>query len=414
MKRLAILILMLPVLLAAGEYSLDDMIQYGLKNSYTIQKNELSAYSSASSLRSAKWNLLPEAAVSANVDKDFDPVVPGNDLSSSAGFSVSKTISLNDAAYFNYRFASLDNQSALLRLNEGYRSYAFAVFNAYMEALASGKRLSSLEENLAIQTRVWEQSKVMLQLGKTTPFEVKQSEIAVMNSRISIIQLQNSISTARSRLFALVQMPDEGFPLADVEVNIDKELPEFTTAEISELQLLQQDIKRNDLSMKQGFLDKFPQVSVGYNYNRRVGGADFDFDTYSGSHGVNLSLSYSLWNHFRNGESATRTKISRQLSQIAYDDKSDQLKRDYDNMTQELQYLVRLDELYNEKLTQSREQIKQAEERYRLGLIQLLELDKTRTDYIDADIAYYANRYQIIQKQEAMNQLLSKQILGKW
>jgi hypothetical protein len=47
-------------------------------------------------------------------------------------------------------------------------------------------------------------------------------------------------------------------------------------------------------------------------------------------------------------------------------------------------------------------------------MIQLLELDKTRTDYIDADIAYYANRYQIIQKQEAVNQLLSKQILGKW
>lgn len=414
MKRLVFLILLLPVVLAAGEYSLDDLIQYGLKNSYTIQKNELSAYSSASSFRTSKWNLLPEVGVNANVNKDLDPVVAGSDVSSSAGLSVSKTISLNDAAYFSYRNAALENQSAVLRLNEGYRSYAFSVFNAYMEALAAGKRLSSLEENLAIQTRVWEQSKVMLQLGKTTPFEVKQSEIAVMNSRISILQLQNTISTARSRLFALVQMPDEGYPLRELEVEIDKALPEFTTAQVSELQLLQQEIKQSDLSLKQSFLSNFPEVSLGYNFSRKVGGADFDFDTYSTSHGVNLSLSYSLWNHFRNGEMATRTKISKQMAQLSYEDKSDQLKRDYDNLTQELQYLVRLNELYSEKLTQSREQIKQAEERYRLGMIQLLELDKTRTDYIDADIAYYANRYQIIQKQEAVNQLLSKQILGKW
>jgi outer membrane protein TolC len=83
-------------------------------------------------------------------------------------------------------------------------------------------------------------------------------------------------------------------------------------------------------------------------------------------------------------------------------------------MTKELEYLLRLDELYSERLTQSREQIRIAEERYRLGMIQLLDLDKTRTDYISSDIEYYTNRYQIIQKQEAVNYLLANKILGKW
>ncbi len=413
MKRLAFLILMLPVCLAAGEYNLEKLIEHGLQNSFAVQKNELSAKSAVSNLNSAKWNLLPEAAVNAGVNKDLDPVAGGNDLSSSAGFSLSKTISLNDAAYFAYRYAALDNETAKMQLAANTKDYVYQVFSAYIEALSAQKRLSSLEENLAIQNRVWEQSKVMLQLGKTTPFEVKQNEIAVMNSRISIIQLQNTISTARSNLFALIQMQDEGLPLAEVEVNVDKSLPEYST-DVTSLKLLQQDLKRNNLNRKQDFLEYLPQLSLGYNFSRKVGGADFDMDTYSTSHGVNLSLSYSLWNHFRNGESATRNKINMQMSQIAYDEKADQLKRSYDSQKQELEYLLRLDELYSEKLAQSSEQIKQAEERYRLGLIELLELDKTRTDYIDADIAYYANRYQIVQKQEAINKLLSKQILGKW
>ena len=73
-----------------------------------------------------------------------------------------------------------------------------------------------------------------------------------------------------------------------------------------------------------------------------------------------------------------------------------------------------MDELYQERLEQSQEQIRIAEERYRLGMIQLLELDKTRTEYIDSNIQYNANRYQIIKKQEELNHMLSQKILGKW
>lgn len=414
MKRFSILIMMLPVLLLAGEYNLDQLIKYGLKNSYSVQKSELSASSSSSSLKTAKWDLMPEAEITAGISQDFDPIAPQSGLSSKAGFSLSKTISLNDAAYFNYRYASLDNQSAQLKLSQGYSDYAYQVFTAYMEVLAATKRQTSLQENLAIQTRVWEQSKVLLQLGKTTPFDVKQNEIAVMNSRISILQLDNTISTARSKLFALVQMQDEGFELADLDADITQSVPAFSTAENIDIKLLEQEIKRDEISLKRDFLDNFPRVSLAYNFSREVGGADFDFDTYSTNHGVNLNLSYSLWNHFRNNESKTRTKISKQMAMLSLDGTADQLKRDYDIANQELQYLVRLDELYSDKLAQSSEQIKQGEERYRLGLIQLLELDKTRTDYIDADIAYNANRYQIILKQEQINKLLNHKIMGKW
>ena len=157
MKRLAFLILMLPVCLTAGEYNLEQLINHGLESSFTVQKNELSAKSTASSLNSAKWNLLPEATVNAGIDKNLDPVAGANDLSSSAGFSLSKTISLNDAAYFNYRYAALDNDTAKMQLASNTKDYVFQVFNAYIEALSAQRKQSSLEENLAIQTRVWEQ-----------------------------------------------------------------------------------------------------------------------------------------------------------------------------------------------------------------------------------------------------------------
>lgn len=53
--------------------------------------------SSQSMLNTSKWNLLPDASVNGGIKKDFDTAVETDDVTSSAGFSLSKTISLNDA-----------------------------------------------------------------------------------------------------------------------------------------------------------------------------------------------------------------------------------------------------------------------------------------------------------------------------
>jgi len=414
MKVITVILMLLPLLLAAQSYTLEELITYGLENSFSVQKSALSYQSSKSTLNTSKWNLLPDASVSGGIKKDFDPAVNTDDVTSSAGLSIGKTISLNDAAYFNYLYASLDTKTANMKLEQTRRAYAYEVFSAYLKVLSSQKQRSSLEENLQIQIRVWEQSKILLQLGKTTPFEVKQNEIAVLNSNISLMKLDNTIANARKELFALVQMQDENYPLTELELNIQKEIPAFNTEKNADLNILNQELKRLNLQLKQNKLDDFPRLNLAYNFDRYVSGADFDFDRYNTNHGISLTLSYPLFNIGENAESRTRTKISRQLSQVAIEEKKDQLQRDYDSALRELQYLKRMNELYSEQLAQSREQITQAEERYRLGLIELLELDKTRTNYIETDISYNTNLYSIIAKQEEINYLLSEPVLGKW
>ena len=406
--------MLLPLLLAAQSYTLEELITYGLENSFSVQKSYLSSQSSQSMLNTSKWNLLPDASVNGGIKKDFDTAVETDDVTSSAGFSLSKTISLNDAAYFNYLYASLDTKTANMQLEQTRKTYAYNVFSAYLKVLSSQKQRSSLEENLQIQIRVWEQSKILLQLGKTTPFEVKQNEIAVLNSNISLMKLDNTIANARKELFALVQMQDESYPLTELELNIRKEIPEFRTDKNIDINILNQELNRLNLQLKQNKLDDFPRFNLAYNLDRSVSGADFDFDRYNTNHGISLTLSYPLFNIFENSESRTRTKISRQLSQVTMEEKKDQLQRDYDSALRELQYLKRMNELYSEQLAQSREQITQAEERYRLGLIELLELDKTRTNFIETDISYNNNLYSIIAKQEEINYLLSEPLLGKW
>jgi len=415
MKRLmSLLIIALPLLLMAQQYSLDDLIRQGMEKSWTTQRNRLSFESSASQLSSATWNLLPDADLGLRINQNLHNQTSSADLTSAFNFSISKVISLNDPAWFNYRQAKISRQQAELDYQTGISAYAYDVFDAYIKVLSAQKQLHSLTENLAIQTRVWEQAKVLRQLGKNTDFDVKQSEIAVMNSRISIMQLENTIRSNREKLFGLVLVTDEGHPLADLEPDPQYQIPEFISEELSQIRNLKAELQSAKLSRTQSRLDFLPRLSLGYGFSRNISGDNFEFDTYSSTHNVYLNLSYSLWNQFKQHQSHKRSDIGYRLAELSLMDKTDELARQYQNATQELEYLLRLDELLKEKLDQSSQQIKIAEERYRLGLIELLELDKTRTDYIDADIAYNANRYQILTAQQGLNFLLSKKILGQW
>jgi len=415
MKRLmSLLIIALPLLLMAQQYSLDDLIRQGMEKSWTTQRNRLSFESSASQLSSATWNLLPDADLGLRINQNLHNQTSSADLTSAFNFSISKVISLNDPAWFNYRQAKISRQQAELDYQTGISAYAYDVFDAYIKVLSAQKQLHSLTENLAIQTRVWEQAKVLRQLGKNTDFDVKQSEIAVMNSRISIMQLENTIRSNREKLFGLVLVTDEGHPLADLEPDPQYQIPEFISEELSQIRNLKAELQSAKLSRTQSRLDFLPRLSLGYGFSRNISGDNFEFDTYSSTHNVYLNLSYSLWNQFKQHQSHKRSDIGYRLAELSLMDKTDELARQYQNATQELEYLLRLDELLKEKLDQSSQQIKIAAERYRLGLIELLELDKTRTDYIDADIAYNANRYQILTAQQGLNFLLSKKILGQW
>jgi len=414
MKVFTMLLLLCPLLLMAQQYSLDELMDQGLKNSFSVQKSELSTKAAETSLSSAKWNLAPDLNVNAGVDKDLAPLTGAEDLSSYAGISLSKTISLNDPSYFGYKKAVVNSQTAELNLKQSKQSYAYQVISAYLDVLSAERQRSSLNENLNIQNRVWEQSKVLLQLGKTTNFDVKQNEIAVMNSQIALMELENTIANARTKLFGLVQVPDGGYPLSDVALDLQQAVPACNPDNSNDIRLLQFEQQSNALEMKQGKLDNYPRLSMDYSLARKVSGGDFDFDRYNTTHTLGLSLSYPLLNYFKNGNNVTQLKINDQLTQLSIREKQDQIKRDYDNNVNELNYLLRLQELLQQKLAQSQEQIKQAEERYRLGMIDILELDKTRTEYIDADISYNTNGYKIIAKQEAINYLLSQPLMGKW
>jgi len=415
MKRFIIILLFIPMVLCARQYTLDELIQLGIEKSTSSQKSRLSTASAASNLATSKWNLLPEASVNLSAEqKIYNPLPVGSDISSGVGVTLSKTISMNDPAWFQYKQARIDVQSTQYREEKTRSAYIYQIFNAYIEVLSAEKQQKSLRDNLTIQSRILEQSRALKAQGRITDFDVKQNEIAVLNSEISLLKIQNQIDKSRNNLFSLVLIEDEGYPISELEFTAEYMVPELNYETNLDIRLLNSELRKNDLTLNKERLDLWPKISISYNFNRSVSGFDFDFDNYNSSHGFSLNASYSLWNQFRQSESTKRAKISRQMNQLDLIDKKDEIRLEYENLKLELTYLLQLNELYNEKYNQATEQLRTAEERYRFGMIAQLDLDKTRSELLDADIARNTNRYQIMVSREALNLLLSNKILGKW
>jgi outer membrane protein TolC len=308
-----------------------------------MQSSGLTYESIRSNLTSAKLNLLPEVSLDLGVRNDFyHPETPtASNITSSAGFSISKSLSLNDTYWYNYKYAQLDEKKGALDLQSKISSYAYNVFTAYLNVLSSQKQLLSLNKNLEIQTRVWEQTKVLNQLGKNTSFDVKESEIAVMNSRISIMQLENTIATMRRELFGLVNMEDEGYDLADLEPDKELTIPDFSPEKSYAIKTLQNELSRTQLSLKQNKTDFLPQLKLTYSFARNAGGEDFSFESYNTEHTLSLGVSYSIWNQFKQKQTVKRSNLSVRMVELNLQDQLDAMERQYEILTRELEYLKR-------------------------------------------------------------------------
>ena len=139
MRRIIVLMLIIiPILIFAKEYTLEELIDIGLEKSYDINLENVNYLNSQSELRSSWIGLLPSARISAEGSKYFDTNL---DWSKSASFQLSKNISLNEPSYYDVRTSILNKRNADLSLESRKKLIAYTVFNKYLSVLEAQKNL---------------------------------------------------------------------------------------------------------------------------------------------------------------------------------------------------------------------------------------------------------------------------------
>jgi len=409
MRKLVLLILLFPIFCFAEQYYLDELIELGLERSVEMQKEISSYQNSKSSLRSSYMEILPSASIIANKSKIIE-----KDWNRTSGFSLTKSIYLDEPTYFKISQSLIDKQNSELALQEATKQIVFNIVSLYLSVLESQKSLEIHTENLKLQNKIYSQILAQFESGEKSILDLKQSEIDLIDYEIAVNEAENNLSKLRKDLFSYLNVQDEEHDFAEPEFEeIESELNFQNNLNMI---ILKNEIKSSKLSLFQTKLNFFPTVyfSYSYNYNNANNEAFFDFDEYDDSQTISLNASYSIFDLLDKRESLSRTARNFKIQKLSFEDTEKNYRNEFSNLQKDVKTLKRSRDLYAEKLELAAENLNMAQEQFKLGMISLIDLDRSQLEYRNTQLSFNNRHYSLIRKQEELNLLLSKKILGKW
>ena len=411
MRRIIILfLLIIPILIFAEEYTLDDLINIGLENSYDIKLENAANLNAQSDLRSSWIGLLPSARISAGSSKNFDT---GSDWSNNATFQLSKGISLNEPNYYNVRTSILNKRNADLSLENRKKMIAYTVFLKYLAVLESKKNLDIQEENLILQQKISGQAQIQFEAGDKSAMELQQSKISLINYEIEVNEAMNSLVKLRKDLFSYLNINDEGFELADPNINITTENAEFRTN--IALQQKENTLKTSRIMLFQEKMNFLPSLTMTYSLTHNDPNDIYDFGNYDRtSNTLSLNASYNIFNLLQTREQYLQAKRNHELLRMDLEITKESSKIDLQILLSDFETIKKSQELYEDKLELAKKNLEMAQEHYKYGMISLLDLDRSKIEYQNSTVSSMSKEFELLKKQEEINLFLSNKILGKW
>ena len=406
-----IMLIILPLLCLAEQYTLEELINIGLENSYDIQQEIVNKKNSSSLFRSSIYGVLPTVNAGVERIKTFDPTE--TDWNNSGYLTLSKNIFLNEPSLYNIHTSILGMKNAKRSLDETRKQIAYYVFASYLGVLELQETLEIQKKNLELQNKIQQQIKVQYDTGNKSLLELKQSEVSLIDYEIAVNEATNLLSKTRKDLFSYLNIDDNGFEFVVPEFNVNLEKPEFQTNNLLEQKL--NTLKISKLLHLQTTMNLLPAISLGYSFGHYDQGDVNAFTEYSrDAQSLSLSASWNIFGLMDNFENIIRSKRNLKIQKLDYV----KSKRDYGlqltNLQNDVKTLKRSFDLYEEKLHLATENLNMAQEHFRLGMISLLDLDRSKIDFQNTQLARIQNHYQLMKKQEEINLLLSTKILGKW
>ena len=395
-------------------YYLEDLINHGLKNSSSIISSQNTIYNTRDNHSNYILDLLPSANYSTSYTNpsSFDSYY-------SSGLSISKSVSLNEPMYFNLKRSNLEKKIVEYSHENLRKKIALDILYNYIDIVQTEKNIIITEENLKLQRRIFQQVKIQYDNDRKTIYDVQQSQIDTLNTYIQLIDLNNSLSKQRENLFFIIKLDDYGYPIQQYDFNIEND-DTHVDSQTNSLSIKGSELRleKSKFSLTQQYLNLYPRLSLSYSWSTSLSNKNFDelfkFNSYKDSGTLSLNLSYPLFNHFEQGLNyriAKRNFSTEELNLIYLKDETNQqisqAQRDYER-------LLKTYELFQQKHSLSKVSLDIAEERFRLGVISNLDLDKARLQYLDAEYQLVNRFYSLIRKQEELKYIKSEKILGIW
>ncbi len=277
------------------------------------------------------------------------------------------------------------------------------VYTKYFALLKAVKLLEVYREALQSAEEQLRRTQSMFELGAVAQGDVYKAKVTVGEAKINVISQQNEVRMARGNLnVAMGRNPDAELAVVEVEAveapfpHTREEVLEIAIANNPELRQLRQALEASRQGVRAAKLAYLPTFSLGLTYSRdneffdKVYSKDLKRDYYLT---LGMQVDFNLFRGFADKAAVERETASYRSVQEDHADKLRQLALRVDQAFLYLEALHEIAEVNRTTLLAAEEDLRLAEERYRVGSGTLLEINDARVAVTRAKQIVIGTRY---------------------
>jgi len=398
-------------LFASDTLDIYKVIDIGLQNSYNVMTENYSLRMSQQNLYSSFMNFLPQT--NYNVSRSEI----GGDTEKSGNITISESFSTSAPRYFDVKnnLSSLRQNEIQLQLTN--RELIYQIIQYYLNVLENEELLDVTKLDLAIAKQNLEETKILHSHGKASDLDLKMATVSVSRARIDSLRGENTLEKSKMDLCFLININyDPAYTYAGLEYEFlsDKDFS-FSESKNLRIAFSAENLKQIQTNYTKTKLDFLPTLSFSLNKTLQWEAENiFDFDDTASPLRYTLSLSYPLLNPLTNIPSTQSSKYRLRQAELQFDQTKRQEHQDFQFLlTSFNQGKMSLDLTERQKLLEE-QNLNLVEEQYRLGQVSLTELENARKSFLQSQVNYIQEYYNLILLQEELNLITNMKMLNTY
>ena len=411
------------------EWTLQECVSYAIENNITVKQSELSTLLKETEITRANMDFYP--SVNGNIGSSFSFGDPNRNTNVSNNFGISSNAVLynGNRNKNNVILAKTAYEISKLNTLQTRDNITLNVLNAYLNVLYNKEHVKIATEQISVGENLVARMHELVAAGVKAKNELFQVEANLSTNQEALVKAENNLELALLELTQVLQIPNAGFQVAPIQINIDSATLLYKNSEIiynkavasrPEITSAKLQIENAEKSIEIAESGKLPVLSASYSFGTSYYydlETDFEQSGYfkqlenNRGHSIGVSLSIPVFDK-------NTTKINIQRAQIQKEIANNTLENEKINLhaTIERAYIdaktsLKTFEATQKSLQAQQEAFRVTKERYDAGILTSFDFDQVRNQLINAQSAMVRAKYNYVFRATFLDFYLGKKIV---
>ena len=441
--RLSILITCLVIFTSFAQdkkWTLKECVDHALEHNLSVKRASYTTDLREVDIATSKGNMLPGVSASASQNFSFGSGFDAASNSRVANDRRSNSFGLSTAVTL---FNGFSNKNSLLQSKTSYEAskldlekmkndISLNIVNSYLNVLFNKENLKIALAQIVISEQQLSRTKELVDAGVQPKGNLLEVEATKVSDENAVVTAENNLALSLLDLSQLLQIPNQGFDIEEIPVNISsvallynnteeifskavESQPEIKSAELA--------LQNSETGIKIAKADYLPSLTLSAGlstvYNH-IQGQEDDFlvpvdpindpfgpqrlikngfsDQLDNNLGefVGLSLSIPIFNRGQVKANVNRAKINQEISQVNLDDSKRALREAVERAYINAKATLKEYEAAEKSVKAQEQSFTFAQERYNLGATNSFDFEQVRNRLVNAQSSLISAKYNFV------------------